>query len=189
MKYKKFLLIPVLFYFYLFFVVSILASFNPSVYSHAAKSVGVGGVQTIGIGQAVSVSVIRPYFFGMIRLPVYTTYLGNIGGIHQTFFNLLILMTLAFAVIEWKNIGTGISMGGGSFRKLTAAKSTASNFQWRGEQMSAYKLKEGESNLKDLAKIFGLGVGFGLLIYILTLDGGVSTGLGLLLMYLEYKLK
>ena len=112
------------------------------------------------------------------------------------FFNLLILMTAAFAIMEWKNIGIG---GGGSigsgfssfggFSKYNVAKSATEKFQWRGEGMSAYKLKGGDSDIAGLAKIFGKGVGFGLLVYFLTLDGGVSTGLGLLLMYLEYKLK
>jgi len=33
------------------------------------------------------------------------------------------------------------------------------------------------------------GIGFGFLVYMLSGDGGVSVGLGLLFIYLEYKLK
>lgn len=44
-------------------------------------------------------------------------------------------------------------------------------------------------NIKDIAKALGLGALFGFIVYIISGDGGVSVGLGLLLMYLEYKLK
>ena len=33
------------------------------------------------------------------------------------------------------------------------------------------------------------GIGFGFLVYLLSGNGGVSVGLGLLLIYLEYRLK
>lgn len=44
-------------------------------------------------------------------------------------------------------------------------------------------------SLRKLTKAFGLGILFGLVSYIVSGDGGISTGLGLLLIYLEYKLK
>ena len=43
--------------------------------------------------------------------------------------------------------------------------------------------------LKDIGKAIGLGIAFGFVTYMLSGAGGISVGLGLLLMYLEYKLK
>lgn len=50
-------------------------------------------------------------------------------------------------------------------------------------------MKVKKLQLRELAKAFGFGVLFGFIAYIISGDGGVSVGLGLLLMYLEYKLR
>ena len=102
MKYKKFVLIPVLFFVYIFFVVDFLASFNFTTITQGFSTSG-GYVQTIGVGEGIGVSVMRPYFFGLITLPVYASSLGNIAGYHETFFWFLGLLTTMFVLVEWRN--------------------------------------------------------------------------------------
>jgi len=175
MRYKKFLLIPALVFIYLFFIVDFLVSYNPAVLSQTTTTAPspLPG-QQIGVGESISVTVTRPYFFGLFRLPVYTNHIGYIGGYHQAFFYLIIILTVVFAATEWF---VEIDFGG---HKNTSRE----KFEWRGE-----KMKGRNWQLKDIGKAIGLGIAFGFVTYILSADGGVSVGLGLLLMYLEYKLK
>jgi len=51
------------------------------------------------------------------------------------------------------------------------------------------KMKLKDLQIKKLAKALGYGVVFGFITYIISGDGGVSVGLGLLVVYLEHKLK
>lgn len=97
MKFKKFLIIPILIFLYLYFVVDFLVNFQPDVYLKPPPLYG--GVQTIGVGTAVSVFVTRPYLFGLIRLPVYTN-AGYIGDIHDAFFIFIGILTTIFITIE-----------------------------------------------------------------------------------------
>lgn len=101
MKYKKFLLIPVLLFIYIFFVVDLLVNFNPTIYSPTTTAPS-GGGQEVGVGQSISVLVTRPYFFNLIRLPVYTDY-GYIGHYHQAFFYFIGVLTVLFIIIELRN--------------------------------------------------------------------------------------
>ena len=57
----------------------------------------------MGIGQAVEVSVRRPYLFGLIYLPVYIEGLGDIGIYHDTFFAFIFALTIALIIKEIKN--------------------------------------------------------------------------------------
>jgi len=98
MKFKKFLIIPILIFLYIFFVVDLLVNYKPDVYSKSPPLFG--GVQTIGVGTAVSVFVTRPYLLGLIRLPVYTDGIGYIGDIHDAFFIFVGVLTVIFIVIE-----------------------------------------------------------------------------------------
>jgi len=99
MKFKKFLIIPVLIFIYIFFVVDLLVNYNPAVYSQPFLGPS-GGGQTIGVGMAVSVSVTRPYLLGLIRLPVYTDGLGDIGTYHEAFFGFIAILTIILIVVE-----------------------------------------------------------------------------------------
>ena len=99
MKYKKFLIIPVLIFIYIIFVVDFLVNYSPMVYSQPSTQPFLGG-QIIGVGTAVSVSVIRPYLFGLIRLPVYSEGIGYIGNYHEAFFYFIGILTVIFIVIE-----------------------------------------------------------------------------------------
>jgi len=53
------------------------------------------------------------------------------------------------------------------------------------------KIMEGlkRATIMKLAKAFGVGILFGLVSYLISGDGSISTGLALLLMYLEYNMK
>jgi hypothetical protein len=103
MKYKKFLLIPVLIVVYLFFINFLiqLVSFAPPE-APTSEGQSSGGVLQIGISSGASVSVTRPYLFGLIELPVYVDTLGNISFLHDTFFAFILILTVLFVIIEWR---------------------------------------------------------------------------------------
>lgn len=103
MKFKKFVIIPILLFAYLYFV-DIIVSYNPMIGSSSEKT-GSGGAEIIGVSEGVTVSVTRPYFFGLIRLPIYSSALGDISGIHNFFFNFILVLTVAFVlfeIIQWR---------------------------------------------------------------------------------------
>ena len=183
MKYKKFILIPALFFFYLFFVVDMLAGFGPITTSGTESAAsGGGGVQPIGVGEGVSVSVTRPYFFGLIMLPVYTSGMGNIGTYHETFFWFLGLLTVAFVVIEWRDsVAEKRSYGMPRMKNIYAL-----------EETKMAKTTFGGSGWMSLLKAIGIGIAFGVVAwFIATLlgDTGAITAAALLVMYLEYRTK
>lgn len=102
----KYLIIPVLIFGYLFFVNSLI-QYNPSFGSSPEKSVS-AGTEVIGVGESVTVSVTRPYFFGLIRLPIYNSVIGDISGLHNFFFNFVIFLTVAlviYDIIQWRRRG------------------------------------------------------------------------------------
>jgi len=169
MRYKKFFLIPILIFVYIFFIVDVLINYNPAISLQTTTTIPSAGGQQIGIGESISVTVTRPYFFGLFRLPVYTNNIGYIGDYHQWFFYFIGILTVVFIIMEFKHIGM----------KQSGRKQIE-----RGERKMAKK-----SWVKDLAKVLGYGIIFGFVVYLLSGDAGVSVGLGLLLMYLEYKLK
>jgi hypothetical protein len=182
MRYKKFLLIPALLFFYLFFVVDMLLSFSPITISGTESAPSGGGVQIIGVGEGVSVSVTRPYFFGLISLPVYTSGLGNIGAYHDAFFWLLGLLTVAFVVIEWRDsVAEKKSYGMPRMKTVYAL-----------EETKMAKTTFGGTSWMSRLKALGVGVAFGVVAwFIATLlgDTGAITAAALLVMYLEYKMK
>ena len=183
MKYKKFILIPALLFFYLFFIVDMLAGFSPvSTPTTETVPVGGSGVQPIGVGEGVSVSVTRPYLFGLIRLPVYSSGLGNIGVYHDAFFWFLGLLTVAFVVIEWRtSVAEKRSYGMPRMKTFYAL-----------EETKMAKTTLGGFNWMSLLKALGIGVAFGVVAwFIATLlgDTGAITAAALLVMYLEYRMK
>jgi hypothetical protein len=100
MRYKKFLLIPILIFIYVNVAVDIIANLNP-VEIYTTTWITSGGLQPVGVGDAVGIMVTRPYLFGLIRLPVMTSFLGNIGWLHNAFFLFLGALTLIFVAIEY----------------------------------------------------------------------------------------
>ena len=110
MKFKKFLIIPLLIFFYLFFIVDALVNYNPTVFSPVSVQGGAG--QPIGVGNSVSVIVMRPYLFGLVKLPVYTNYIGYIGDLHEGFFTFMMMLTVGFVIIELWNWRKGYNKKG-----------------------------------------------------------------------------
>jgi hypothetical protein len=98
---KKFLLIPILIFVYIFFIDILLQTNFQSAGISGSPKGGVGEV--LNIGQSIGVSVRRPYFFGLIYLPVYTESLGDIGLYHDAFFSFIFILTIALIIIEIKN--------------------------------------------------------------------------------------
>jgi len=161
---KKFLLIPGLILLYIFLIDFIASSnFIPSTTqtTEGASSEAV----TIGVGQAISVSVVRPYFFGLLKLPVYSAALGDISIYHELFFYFIVTLTVIFVLMERFQKKESFKFKGGK-------KSMNIDFNW-----------------KKTAKALAVGIGFGILCFILTGDGGPSVALGLLLIYLDNKFK
>lgn len=98
---KKFIVIPILIIIYLFLVDALMQiNFEPEV---TASIPGSQGPSVIGVKDSISVSVTRAYLFGLIRLPVYTDSLGDIGIYHDTFFTIIFILTIALIIIEVKN--------------------------------------------------------------------------------------
>ena len=103
MKYKKFIIIPVLLVGYVYLVPFLIESglmVSPMVTLTTAPQQPSGGGQVVGVGEAISVLVTRPYLFGLIRLPIYTNAIGNIAVYHEMFFAFIIILTIAFVAIE-----------------------------------------------------------------------------------------
>lgn len=98
---KKFLLIPILIFVYIFFVdVLSQMNFQPVSPSEISKS---SSGEVINIGQSIGVSVMRPYIFGLIYLPVYIEGLGDIGFYNDVFFSLVFILTAILILIEIKH--------------------------------------------------------------------------------------
>ena len=89
---KRFLLIPILVILYIYVFIPFISTISFQL-DQTKSTVGSPGAEVIGIGESVSVSVTRPYLFGLIRLPVYTNQFGYIGLYHDIFL-IYILNTL-----------------------------------------------------------------------------------------------
>jgi hypothetical protein len=99
-KFAKYLIIPILFWLYVNFLFGSLTDFVVSV-SEMSQGGSAGGIEQIGVGFATTVSVTRPYLFGLIRLPIYMDGL-DISGVHEFFFAIFWLLLLVFIV--WDTI-------------------------------------------------------------------------------------
>ena len=157
---KKFLIIPVLIVAYVFFI-NFITQMSP-VASQSGQTASGGTLQTIGMGDAISISVMRPYFFGMLMLPVYSAAFGDIGYMHDIFTYFIIVLTVIFIIQEVKY-----------------------NKKKRGVKMAK---KTGNFDVKSLGMPIVWGFIFMLIAYILSGDAS-SIVAGLLVMYLEYKLR
>lgn len=174
---KKFLIIPALIALY-FILINVLVSTNISVGSAPSSGESSSGGLVIGIGQGVSVSVTRAYLFGLIRLPVYSSSLGDIGIIHDLFFYFIIALTgiLVFTEVFKKKELHEYGYG----KKF--------NYKTRQEE-NKMKMSKFQFGWKKILKSVTLGLAVGLVSFILSADGGPSVALGLLIIYLEYKFR
>ena len=102
---REFIIIPILFilYFYAanFFVYS-------GIFSLVAASGGgpaEGAPAAISVGDTASVQVTRGYLFGLYRLPVFTSDLGDLSFYHNAFFVSVFLLTvfLIYRKIKLRN--------------------------------------------------------------------------------------
>jgi len=168
MGFTRFLLIPVILFLlisaYLRFV-DMLATGIVSIQLPIKQ--GSSGGEVIGIGTAVTVQVIRPYFFGLIELPLYAPGIGNIARIHETFFwslgILTIVLIVLFAIIERRE------------KRMVRTPSL--------KRIVGYdKPKTG----LRLVKAIGIGALFGFVAFLISGDNS-SLPLGLLVAYLEFK--
>ena len=153
---KKFLLIPILIVAYVYFI-TIVSTIS---FQASPDIAGVSG-EVIGIGETLTVSVTRPYFFGLVRLPTYSNALGYIGIYHDIFFWFILALTAIFIIQEVK------------YKKKR-----------RGAKMA-----KKETNMNPMKFVMPVvwGIVFALVAYILSGDAS-SIAIGLLVMYLEYKL-
>jgi hypothetical protein len=98
---KMFLIIPILIFAYIFLVDALSQmSFQMPTASEISKS---GSGEVLNIGQAIGVSVRRPYLFGLIYLPVYIEGLGDIGIYHDAFFSVVFILAAVLIIVEIKN--------------------------------------------------------------------------------------
>ena len=168
MKYKKFFLIPVIFFILVFLYVNFINSLSESselVREDSSSSKSRTG-EVIGIGQAVSVKVTRatkPYLFGLINLPAYAEGIGSLTVLHTIFFwsvyALAGILTTIFIIIERR----GVEMKG----------------PWNAKAPSGIWMK--------LGKAVGIGALFALVAYLISGDAS-SLPLGLLVAYLEFRM-
>jgi len=103
MKYKKFIIIPILLVAYIYLAPFLIESnfmVSPAVTATSTSQQPSGGGQVVSFGEAVSVLVTRPYLFGLIRLPIYTNAVGDVSVYHEMFFAFIIVLTIAFVAIE-----------------------------------------------------------------------------------------
>lgn len=98
---KRLLVIPILIFIYIFFIDVISQMSLPGVFYQNYGGGGAG--EAVSFGQAITVSVRRPYLFGLFYLPVYSDSLGDIGGWHDAFFAFIFILTIALILLEFKN--------------------------------------------------------------------------------------
>lgn len=98
---KRLLIIPILIFVYIFFIDVVSQMSFPGFFYPSYGSGGAG--QSVSLGQAITVSVRRPYLFGLFYLPVYSGDLGYIGGWHDAFFTFIFILTIALILLEFKH--------------------------------------------------------------------------------------
>jgi len=93
---KEFIIIPLLFIIY-FYAVGFFtsASFSAlfSAFTQTVTEEQISGTQVVGLGATASIAVTRGYLFGLYRLPVFTSSLGDISIYHNIFFVSVFLTT------------------------------------------------------------------------------------------------
>lgn len=168
MRYKKFLLIPLTFFLFVFLYVNFinsLSEISETVRQSGTASKSALG-EVIGVGQAVSVQVTRatkPYLFGLVNLPAYAQGIGNLTTLHTLFFwflyALTAILTIIFIIIERRGV----------------------------EMKNPWSEKSKPGTWMKLGKALGIGALFALVAFLISGDNS-SLALGLLVAYLEFRL-
>jgi hypothetical protein len=170
MRFKKFLLIPLI-------LILLILAYDKMINSLANTIAGVGespnvsessNGQIIGVGQAVSIQIIRatkPYLFGLIHLPNYAQGIGNLETVHTIFFSFLIFLTVILIIIF-----------------IIIERRTA-----KMEKFGIKKEGPKRNIWLRIGKSLGIGILFALIAYILSGDPS-SLVIGLLIAYLEFRL-
>ena len=103
MTYKKFLIVPVMLVLYLILwplLLPIIPTQHHVGPPESLENYGNNGlVERIGVGDSITVEIRRPYFFGLIELPVYING-KDIGFMHDTFFSLILIILILMLVYE-----------------------------------------------------------------------------------------
>jgi len=171
MRYKKFLLIPVIFFIlvlgYIIFINSL--AYNSELVRQSSTSSKSEAGEVIGVGQAVAVKITRatkPYLFGLVNLPAYAQGVGNLTVWHTVFFWFLYaltgILTTIFIIIE---------RGSSKMVKVQWGKSGGDN----------------KNIWVRLVKAIGVGALFALVSFLISGDTS-SLPLGLLVAYLEFRM-
>lgn len=98
---KRLLVIPVLIIAYII-LISMISEMGLQESLFNVSSAG-DSMQTVNIGQSIGVSVRRPFLFGLAYLPVYSESLGYLGDVHNAFFVLVFILTIALIIQEFRN--------------------------------------------------------------------------------------
>ena len=176
MRFKKFLIIPILIFLYIFLVNFFFANIGiPITIRQYSTS---GPLTILSIGETISVVVTRSYYFGLIRLPAYNNVIGEVGGIHRYFFyGFIPFITALFILLEIR-----------SSRKTNINTREVENMRKTNIKRKRNINRRGvEMDWKNIGKKVGIGVGFALLAFLISGDSS-SIVIGLLVMYLEFRL-
>lgn len=103
---KKFLAIPALIILYIYgvnyFVYSGFGALSIGLFSNPENTSSEGNVVNLSLGESAFVEVKRPYFFGLVTLPVFESTIGDISMYHNIFFAFIGFITVLFALMEWR---------------------------------------------------------------------------------------
>jgi hypothetical protein len=100
---QRLLIIPLMIILYIFFI-GIIDQLTYEDGLQILTVAGGGAGENVGFGQSVSISVTRPYLFGLFRLPTYSAAFGYIGGWHDAYFTLVIIVSIALLLLEFKHM-------------------------------------------------------------------------------------
>lgn len=130
-----------------------------------------GSTETVGFGQAVSVSARRPYLFGLFYLPTYSAGFGYIGGWHDAFFAFVTILTIALLLLEFKHR-----------KEINVVKIRPKREMNMSKSM----------NLLSYVKILAYGLIFVILAQLISVMisgdyNNIPIFIGLLVIYMEYK--
>ncbi|MBS3054972.1 MAG: hypothetical protein J4452_00570 [Candidatus Aenigmarchaeota archaeon] len=103
---KKFLAIPALIILYIYgvnyFISSGFAALSLGLLQNQENASSEGNVVNVSLGESAFVQVTRPYFFGLITLPVFMSTVGDISMYHNIFFAFIGFITVLFVLMEWR---------------------------------------------------------------------------------------
>jgi len=102
---REFIIVPILLILYFY---AVTFSVNSGIFSAVqlgSEQQTEGSPAAISVGDTASVQVTRGYLFGLYRLPVFTSDLGDLSFYHNSFFVFVFLVTvfLIYRKIKLRN--------------------------------------------------------------------------------------